>query len=211
MRDLDLMSTPIEYDDAGFNEAAAIRGAYGTTLAQLRRDVKPGSPTWSAAAEKAKAPVRQRAAWLDGEAAKAAQTARALAAARLTTVSRPPKDAVDDAQLARLRDGLAKVDPAQRSGQLLHAARQYAAGQHAPADEAVLRAAFTAPEIWGAAPLFADELLTHAEAIITLPEVGGHVWRAKLAARLAEGLRQAIGEAPAPIVLGGGGAPETDD
>lgn len=210
MKDLDLLAEPLEYDDAGFDEAAALRGAYGTTLAQLRRDVKPGSPTWAAKAEVAKAPVRQRAAWLDGEAAKAAQTARALAAARLKTLSRPPKDAVDDAQLARLRDGLAKVDAAQRSGQLLHAARQYAAGQHAPADEAVLRAAFTGPEIWGAPPLFDAGGVKQAEAIVVLPEVGGHVWRAKLAARLAEGLRQAIGEAPAPIVLGGG-APGTDD
>ena len=201
MRDLDLTSTPLEYDDSGFAEAAALRSGYGETLAQLRRDVKPGSPTWAAKAEAAQTPVSQRAAWLEGVSAHEARTATALAEARIKTLSRRPTDPVTDTRLARIREGWSKVDVAQRRGQLLQAARAYAAGQHTDTDEAVIQAALTDEPVWGAPVLFDDQFLAQVEATVVLPEVGGRVWRAKLAARLAEGLREVIGEAPAPILL----------
>jgi len=174
---------------------------YGETLPTLRRDVKPGTPTWSAAAEKAKAPVRQRAAWLDGEAAKAAQTARALAAARLKTMSHRPTDPVQDTRLARIREAWAKVAVAQRQGQLLQAARAYAAGRHTEADEVAIQAALTDEPVWGAPALFDDQFLAQVEATLVLPEVGPDVLRAKLAARLRDDLRAAIGLQPEPVLI----------
>jgi hypothetical protein len=199
--DLDLWHVPIEYDDRGLDEGRALRSRYRDVETSLRRDgVRPGTPTWTARVDAAKAPLTRHADYLDAEQARAWTRATARAEDRLQTLSRPPRTPVEDAALARLRDALAQADPAQRAGQLLYAARQYGAGQHTPDDEAVLRAALTGgPEVWGVAPLFDELTLRQAEAAIVLPEVGPDILRARLAARLRDELRAAIGLQPEPI------------
>jgi hypothetical protein len=198
--DLQLANVPIDYDDSDLEQGRALGRGFRDVEARLRKDgVRPQSLTWTTAIDRAKAPITAAVSRYDTEQSRMWARAEAVAKARIAQLSRLPTNPVEDAQLARLRERWATVDPVQRSGQLLNAARQYASGQGSPADEAVIRAAFTAPEIWGAPPLFDEMTLKQAEAIVILPEVGPDVLRAKLTARLVADLRQALRLTPEPI------------